>query len=242
MLKKIWTHLMRDKMIAPLMWMCMASSMCMAGEDVHNHYFDATGAYVMTTEAYAEATPPPDALRIAPDFAEGRWPVINATGDGWELVPDHRGKEGYIDGEPAKITALGPLPDGWSDAPPPRVLTLDEAKSAKKSAIDANTNRIRDRDGLAYAGERFAMSDTAQVKWTGLMAAKDILPYPLTILTIDDKPFVIADNVELLGFLVAVMGYETAPASPLSTGRVLRQAVEMARTVEEVEAVVDDRD
>lgn len=134
------------------------------------------------------------------------------------------------------IESGAPVTDGTPS------ITLDEAKTAKKAAIDANTNRIRDRDGLTHAGERFAMNDGAMLKWTGLMSAKDILPYPMVILTIDDKPFVIADQAALMQFLVAVLGYETHPDSPLSTGRALRQRVEAAQTVDDVEAVADDRE
>lgn len=211
-------------------------------EDANNFYFDDSGVYVMTTEAYAEALPPPNALRVSPDFSVGYWPVLDATRKGWKRIEDHRGKKGWVGEEQTEITELGPLPNGWSDEPPPRVITLDEAKSEKKSAIDANTARIRDRDGLNYAGERFAMSDGAMLKWTGLMSAKDVLPYPMTILTIDDKSFPIASQDELMRFLAAVLLYETAPESPLATGRALRQRVEAARTVEEVAGVIDDRD
>lgn len=133
----------------------------------------------------------------------------------------------------------------WAAAHPPPApvpLTLDEAKLAKKAAIDANTDRLRDRDGLAHAGERFAMSPGAMLKWTGLMAAKDMLQFPLVILTMDDQPFALADKNALMGFLMAVMAYETAEGSPLTSGRILRARVEAAQTIEEVDAIVDDRE
>lgn len=136
-------------------------------------------------------------------------------------------------------------PEEWlvlHPPPAPLPLSLVEAKQFKKTAIDANTNRIRDRDGLAYADQRFAMNEGAMVKWAGLLAAKDILPFPMTILTIDDKPFVLADQAALMQFVAAVLGYETFPDSPLATGRTLRARVEAAQTVEEVDAIIDERD
>lgn len=101
---------------------------------MHNHYFDVNGAYVMSTEAYDWAICPPDALRIPlPDpVPEGFWPVVNQTRDGWDMVEDHRGEEGYIDGEPVRIAALGPLPEGWTtDTPiPPDTRTQVEKRRA----------------------------------------------------------------------------------------------------------------
>ena len=119
--------------------------------------------------------------------------------------------------------------------------TLDEAKAIKKSEIDATTNFIRDRDGLSYASERFAMTEGAKLNWTGLLAANAILPLPMNILTIDDKPFQLADKNELMAFLMAVMNYDTAEGSPITSGRMLRMQVEAATTVAEVEAITDGR-
>lgn len=118
---------------------------------------------------------------------------------------------------------------------------LDRAKREKKSAIDANTNRIRDRDGLSYSGERFAMTEGAKLNWTGMAAMKDSLPVPFTVLTIDDKPFPLSDQAAIMKFLGAVMLYDTAPGSPVTSGRALRTLVEAAQTIEEVDAIVDDR-
>lgn len=224
-----------------LLFMLAAAAVCSA----EDNYFwrDSDGAYVRSALAYPGTLPPENAIRVAPPLAdEGLWPQISADKSGWALAEDHRGKEGYVDGVRTMITQLGPLPAGWSDTPPAASLTLVEAKNDKKAAIDANTNRIRDRDGLSFSGARFAMNDGAMLKWTGLMAAKDMIPFPFTILTMDDQPFQLSSQADLMRFMAAALGYETAPDSPLSTGRILRQRVEAARTVEEVGAIVDDRE
>ncbi len=125
--------------------------------------------------------------------------------------------------------------------PSPGESSFRQVKARKKAEIDANTNRIKERDGLLFEHKRFSMSDSAMLKWTGLMAAKDILQFPIAILTKDDEEFIIADHSELMAFLAAVLAYETDPQSPLSTDRALRSQVEAAQTPEEVNSVADDR-
>lgn len=147
----------------------------------------------------------------------------------WEVKP-----KGYFTPEEWKELYL--------DANNTQPISLETIKSLRKMEVDNNTNRIRDRDGLSHAGERFAMSDGAMLKWTGLIAAKDMLPFPMTILTIDDKPFVLADQTTLMQFAGAVLSYETSLTSPLTTGRSLRARIESAQTVEEVLSIVDDRE
>lgn len=119
---------------------------------------------------------------------------------------------------------------------------LADAKAVRKAEIDANTIRIRDRDGLSYSGERFAMNEGAKLNWTGMAVMAASLTYPFTILTLDDRPFDLANQAELMRFLNAAMSYDTAPGSPVTSGRALRMRVEAATTMEEVEAIVDDRE
>lgn len=53
--------------------------------------------------------PPP---QVEPGYA-AVW-----DGTGWTVQEDHRGLAGWVHDEPTTITELGPLPEGWSDAPP----------------------------------------------------------------------------------------------------------------------------
>ncbi len=85
---------------------------------MENHYFDAAGIYTGSAPANPGSTAPQNALRLAPPARSGHWPVLNSAGDGWELREDHRGDEGFINGVPARVESLGPLPPGWSGAPP----------------------------------------------------------------------------------------------------------------------------
>ncbi len=85
---------------------------------MENHYFDAAGVYTGSAPANPGSGAPRDALRTPPPRQAGHWPVLNPAGDGWELREDHRGEEGFVDGAPYRIEALGPPPPGWSRTPP----------------------------------------------------------------------------------------------------------------------------
>ena len=94
---------------------------------MNNHYFDTNGVYTHSAPANPGSLPPSNALRLEPPRKEGWWPVRDASGAGWELVEDHRGKTGWHGGEPVVIAQPGPLPEGWSDNPPQPADTRDHA-------------------------------------------------------------------------------------------------------------------
>lgn len=145
---------------------------------------------------------------------------------------------GQLHPRPAHAIEFNRAGNGWTiDAG----AALREAKDAKKRIIDANTDALKLRDGLSHDGKRFSMTDAAMIKWTGLMAAAPVLQFPMHILTLDDEPYELASQAELMAFLMAVMNYETAEGSPLVSGRELRGRVEAAAIIEEVHAIVDDR-
>lgn len=131
----------------------------------------------------------------------------------------------------------------WALRNPPTIikLPLEVLKMQKKMEADRNTDRIKLRDGLSFDGEHFSMTEGAMLKWTGLLAAKDILQTPYTILTIEDEPFVLRDKEHLLRFILAAMSYESDPTSALVTGRELRHRIKDAQTYEELETIVDNR-
>lgn len=104
---------------------------------MENHYFDERGAYIGSAPAGGEEFPPRNALRAEPPRLDGLWPVLNATRDGWDLVEDNRGREGYIGGEPAAVAELGPLPDGWSDTRPDSPPTEEEERMLSRARADA---------------------------------------------------------------------------------------------------------
>ncbi len=70
-----------------------------------------------------------------PKSKEGFLPRWN--GEAWEQIENHKGKTGYINGEPYEIKEYGPLPEGWSTEPPPDTRTPDEIRIAEiKSRLE----------------------------------------------------------------------------------------------------------
>lgn len=117
---------------------------------MENHYFDKSGAYVFSAPANEGTLPPDNALRVPPLREPGRWPVVNAAGDGWDSMPDHRGRRGWLDGRHCVVKRVGPLPDGWSEFPP-----ADKSDSgprqARQAAYRAEADPIRERAAVHQA-------------------------------------------------------------------------------------------
>ena len=128
------------------------------------YQYTADGYYAGPIEDYGLL--PHGATRMAPDIRDGfvpRW-----TGAAWEQVEDHRGKTGYVNGQAVELREPGPLPDGWSDTPPPPSLT--DAKVSKAAAVrraydaalTATLTMPADNPGgaeLALAAQDFARDD-----------------------------------------------------------------------------------
>ena len=79
---------------------------------------------------------PADATTLQPPASlAGFARVLNLAGDVWEHVEDHRGKAGFVEGQPHTVRDLGPLPAGWSDTAPEVPLT--DTKATKLYEIAA---------------------------------------------------------------------------------------------------------
>lgn len=98
------------------------------------YQYDAEKIFVGEIEDYGLL--PNNATYTAPDIEEDK--VARWTGNGWEQIENHKGKSGYLNGQPHTITAYGPLPAGWSDTPPPPA--IEEAQAAKRSEIASDFN------------------------------------------------------------------------------------------------------
>lgn len=79
---------------------------------------------------------PNNATRTAPTVVKGKIP--HWDGKKWVQIEDHKGTSGYVNGQPHTINEYGPLPDGWSDTPPPPPLV--EVKAAKQAEIASAFN------------------------------------------------------------------------------------------------------
>lgn len=95
------------------------------------YQYTADGYFAGEAEDYGLL--PNNSTRTAPTIVEGKIP--RWTGKKWEQVEDHKGKSGYVNGQPHEIKEYGPLPKGWSDTPPPP--SLSDAQAAKAASIVA---------------------------------------------------------------------------------------------------------
>ena len=105
---------------------------------------DTQGYFVGETDDFGGPLPAGALYEAPPDAPEGfipRW-----TGAAWEPAESHKDREGYLHGQPHTIKEHGPLPEGWSDTPPPPTPEeLAERRRgevlARLAAIDAARSR-----------------------------------------------------------------------------------------------------
>ena len=108
------------------------------------YQYTADGFYAGESDEYGIL--PNNATHTVPTLKKGfvpRW-----TGKKWEQIEDHKGKSGYVNGQPHEVKEYGPPPEGWSDTPPPP--TIEELFDRLRSFRDA---RITD---LLWVRERHA--------------------------------------------------------------------------------------
>jgi hypothetical protein len=122
------------------------------------YQYDSNGLFVGVFDNPGTILSNHSTLVATPEPMEGFVPVWN--GSAWTHVEDHRGKKGYVNGEEVEIKEIGPLPEGWSDAPPPP--TLDEAKAAKLAEINAAKWREIEGGQVEYGGLHFHTDSNSQ--------------------------------------------------------------------------------
>lgn len=101
---------------------------------------------------------PGNTLVVAPGKQHKGY-VWQVDGEVWKEVEDHRGKEGFVDGEPFTIKKCGALPDGWSVTPPP--LTEEQLFAAMRASRDA---RLAATDKYLLVDYPISEGDLALVK------------------------------------------------------------------------------
>lgn len=136
------------------------------------YYYDDSGQFVGQEYFEKPIVPPPDATTSAPLFPPDRWPVW--TGSQWEYLENHRGAVGFVNGEYLSITALGPLPVGWSTSPPtpppyepdPETVRLAQIADLENQLTEIDRKSIRPLRALARGSE----SEYDRQKLAGLEA------------------------------------------------------------------------
>lgn len=88
------------------------------------HQYDASGYYAGEVDDYGLL--PNNATYTAPQQLSGYIPRWN--GEAWIQVENHKGREGYVNGEPFTVKEYGPLPAGWSDTPPEKTAAEQQAE------------------------------------------------------------------------------------------------------------------
>ena len=97
------------------------------------YQYGSNGYYAGEFDDCGGAALPHNSTRTAPELRDGfipRW-----TGKAWEQVENHKDRKGYLNGQQHIIKDYGPLPDGFSDAPPPP--TREEQMAALDRAVAA---------------------------------------------------------------------------------------------------------
>ena len=135
---------------------------------------------------------------------------------------------------------------------------IETVKANKIAAIDAKTKSLIMSHGFEFRGESFSMSSDAQNNWQTIMNTMNMfkrkiangeLPeqvlsvmFPYEISTVDNKAFQLHSESEVDEFYLAYTQYQSDASSPLAQGRAMRKLVTAAESIEEVEAIVDDRE
>ena len=128
------------------------------------YQYDDKGYFRGTIEDYGFL--PHNATHTAPDARAGfipRW-----SGSSWELVEDHKGEEGYLDGRAHTIQEYGPYPAGWSKDAPEKT-----AKERAQEDADRIKARLREIDSESVRPLRAMASGSQTAADTEKLAALD---------------------------------------------------------------------
>ena len=132
--------------------------------------YDAERYYVGESDDYGSGLQPSNTAGQDdwPEIVDGFIPRKLSGQAGWEQVENHKGEEGYVNGEPFTIKDFGPYPDGWSTEPPPP--SQDELKAQRRAAILA---RLEELDAESVRPLRAIVRGEATKDDTDKLAALD---------------------------------------------------------------------
>lgn len=125
--------------------------------------YDASGFYVGTVEDYGGPLPN-NATRTAPDLREGYIPQW--TGKKWAQVENHKGEEGYVDGQPFTIKEYGEYPPGWSKTPPKP--PLGEVKERAVATLREKRKAV-EYGGVEIGGVRWDSAEKDELRLNSVM-------------------------------------------------------------------------
>lgn len=137
------------------------------------YQYDALGYFAGPVEAFDLL--PNNATLVAPELRAGfipRW--VDAA---WQQVENHKGAQGYVDGQPFTMQAYGPLPQGFSaEAPAP---TDEEHRKALLAAVQGHLDAFASSRGydnaLSCASYAGSSNPTYAAEAASLIAQRDQL-------------------------------------------------------------------
>lgn len=131
-----------------------------------------------------------------------------------------------------------PSPPPLPPPPPEPDPLLAPLKSERYATIDARTRDLIAR-GFVHAGLTFSLSERAQIYWTNMFVARDLLPFPLVVNLADDSgTHDVADAAEVFAMYASAVGTVKAH---LGSGTALKAQVRAATSVADLCAIVDAR-
>lgn len=116
--------------------------------------------------------------------------------------------------------------------------SLEEAKAEKYAAIDARTRELLS-NGFSYDGHIYSLSEAAQLRATGCLAAISLMSFPILWNSQDDSYVLeIPDATTFQSFAGTMLYYLK---NVIDGGTALKTQVRNSTTVEAVLAIADPR-
>jgi hypothetical protein len=195
------------------------------------YQYDLNGYFVSEVDT-PDNSLPHSAATTAPARIDGYIPrFVDGT---WEQTENHKGEKGWVDGVETEIKEYGPLPEGWSDTPPPP--TLEEARAAKLAEITAAYNEF-DAAGTVEttAGYPIQIGQSHVSKLDGAIRFAEMMnAQSIYITDADNVSHYSVSLADARGILMEQMGAAMAAHQKKQT---LRAQTEAAETVEQVIAI-----
>jgi hypothetical protein len=121
----------------------------------------------------------------------------------------------------------------------PPIPTLEQLKAMRIVAVDERTSELFG-SGFTFGGDKYSLSMPAQINLIGAVAlvSAGMISLPSKWSRQDGSSFIIEDLATLTGFLATGLGQCIALRN---SGAALRDAISAATTVEELDAIEDDR-
>lgn len=151
---------------------------------------------------------------------------------------------GYDDGLTPRSVILQGLFSAVSDAYPGTyelddAVTLYDAKQEAFAKINARTKELVEQ-GFDFQGSTFACTESAQIRYLGMLSARDMITYPLIVSSIDDVVGLeLLSATHVLAFCATCISHVRVMTD---SGTALKNAVRGYTVDTELDGFVDTRE